>query len=135
MNKDNILDGMTETISLNKIVEFDGVQVLSMTADVRSEPDSQMNYTVSVLNNTLYTENLEYFRKEVQEFKQVVHERENYLFSFYYPEKEEEVEEVDEDIEEGNEIPTDEELVNPDEEPAVDTDEEEISEPVEEPEP
>ena len=64
MNKDNILDGMTETISLNKIVEFDGVQVLNMTADVRSEPNSQMNYTVSVLNNVLYTENLEYFRKE-----------------------------------------------------------------------
>ena len=35
MNKDNILDGMTETISLNKIVEFDGVQVLNMTADVQ----------------------------------------------------------------------------------------------------
>ena len=102
MNKDNILDGMTETISLNKIVEFDGVQVLNMTADVRSEPNSQMNYTVSVLNNTLYTENLDYFRKEVQEFKRVVHERENYLFGFYYPEKEEEVVE-EEPVEEGTE--------------------------------
>ena len=45
MDKNNILDGMSETISLNKIVEFDGVQVLNMTADVRSEPNSQMNYT------------------------------------------------------------------------------------------
>ena len=105
MNKDNILDGMTETISLNKIVEFDGVQVLNMTADVRSEPNSQMNYTVSVLNNVLYTENLEYFRKEIQEFKQVVYERENYLFEFYYPEKEEVVEEepVGEGVEEETE--------------------------------
>ena len=131
---DNILDGMSETISLNKVVEFEGVQVLNMMADVRSEPNSQMNYTVSVLNNVLYTENLEYFRKEIQEFKQVVHERENYLFEFYYPEKEEVVEE--EPVEEGvEEVPTDEEAVNPDEEPIVDTDEEGISEPVEEPEP
>ena len=133
MNKDNILDGMREVISLNKVVEFEGKQVLSMTADVRSEPDSQMNYTVSVLNNTLYTENLEYFRKEVQEFKQIVHERENYLFSMYYPEQEE-VEEPVEDIEEVDEAPTDEEPINPDEEPIIDTDEEEISEPAEEPE-
>ena len=131
---DNILDGMRETISLNKVVEFEGVQVLNMMADIRSEPNSQMNYTVSVLNNVLYTENLEYFRKEIQEFKQVVHERENYLFEFYYPEKEEVVEE--EPVEEGvEEVPTDEEAVNPDEEPIVDTDEEGISEPVEEPEP
>ena len=122
MNKDNILDGMSETISLNKIVEFDGVQVLNMTADVRSEPNSQMNYTVSVLNNVLYTENLEYFRKEVQEFKQVVHERENYLFEFYYPEKEEVVEEepIEEPIEEGTEgveeLPDEGEPTIPDEE-------------------
>lgn len=112
MNKDNILDGMTETISLNKIVEFDGVQVLNMTADVRSEPNSQMNYTVSVLNNALYTENLEYFRKEVQEFKQVVHERENYLFSFYYPEQEE----VEEETEGVEELPVEGEPIIPDEE-------------------
>ena len=122
MNKDNILDGMSETISLNKIVEFDGVQVLNMTADVRSEPNSQMNYTVSVLNNVLYTENLEYFRKEVQEFKQIVHERENYLFEFYYPEKEEVVEEepIEEPIEEGTEgveeLPDEGEPTIPDEE-------------------
>ena len=122
MNKDNILDGMTETISLNKIVEFDGTQVLNMTADVRSEPNSQMNYTVSVLNNVLYTENLEYFRKEIQEFKQVVYERENYLFEFYYPEKEEVVEEepVEEGVEEGTEgveeFPEEGEPTTPDEE-------------------
>ena len=122
MNKDNILDGMTETISLNKIVEFDGTQVLNMTADVRSEPNSQMNYTVSVLNNVLYTENLEYFRKEIQEFKQVVYERENYLFEFYYPEKEEVVEEepVEEGVEEGTEgveeLPEEGEPTTPDEE-------------------
>lgn len=122
MNKDNILDGMTETISLNKIVEFDGVQVLNMTADVRSEPNSQMNYTVSVLNNALYTENLEYFRKEVQEFKQVVQERENYLFEFYYPEKEEVVEEelveegVEEETEGVGELPDEGEPTTPDEE-------------------
>ena len=119
MNKDNILDGMTETISLNKIVEFDGVQVLNMTADVRSEPNSQMNYTVSVLNNALYTENLEYFRKEVQEFKQVVHERENYLFSFYYPEQEEVEEPVEERVEEETEgveeLPVEGEPTNPEE--------------------
>ena len=122
MNKDNILDGMTETISLNKIVEFDGTQVLNMTADVRSEPNSQMNYTVSVLNNVLYTENLEYFRKEIQEFKQVVYERENYLFEFYYPEKEEVVEEEtgEEPVEEGTEgveeLPDEGEPTTPDEE-------------------
>ena len=128
MNKDSILDGMTETISLNKIVEFDGVQVLNMTADVRSEPNSQMNYTVSVLNNVLYTENLEYFRKEIQEFKQVVYERENYLFNFYYPEKEEEVVEeepvgegvIEEPVEEGTEgvegLPVEGEPTNPVEE-------------------
>lgn len=111
MNKDNILDGMTETISLNKIVEFDGTQVLNMTADVRSEPNSQMNYTVSVLNNVLYTENLEYFRKEIQEFKQVVYERENYLFEFYYPEKEEIVEE--EPVEEEPTTPDEEDIPEP----------------------
>lgn len=133
---DNILDGMRETINLNKTAEWEGVQVINMTAEVSSDPNSQMNYTVSVLNNVLYTENLEYFRKEVQEFKQVVHERENYLFEFYYPEKEEVVEEEPvEDIEEVDEIPTDEEPINPDEEPIVDTDEEDIFEPVEEPEP
>ena len=111
MNKDNMLDGMTETISLNKIVEFDGTQVLNMTADVRSEPNSQMNYTVSVLNNVLYTENLEYFRKEIQEFKQVVYERENYLFEFYYPEKEEAVEE--ETVEEEPTTPDEEDIPEP----------------------
>ena len=135
MNKDNILDGMTETISLNKIVEFDGVQVLNMTADVRSEPNSQMNYTVSVLNNVLYTENLEYFRKEVQEFKQVVHERENYLFEFYYPEKEEVVEEepIEEPVEEGTEgveeLPDEGEPTNPEEGEPIIPDEEDIPEP------
>ena len=135
MNKDNILDGMTETISLNKIVEFDGVQVLNMTADVRSEPNSQMNYTVSVLNNVLYTENLEYFRKEVQEFKQVVHERENYLFEFYYPEKEEVVgeEPVEEPVEEGTEgveeLPDEGEQTNPDEGEPIIPDEEDIPDP------
>ena len=90
---DNILDGMRETISLNKTAEWESVQVINMTAEVSSDPNSQMNYMVSVLNNVLYTENLEYFRKEIQEFKQVVYERENYLFEFYYPEKEEVVEE------------------------------------------
>ena len=111
MNEDNILDGMRETISLNKVVEFEGQQVLNMTADVRSEPNSQMNYTVSVLNNVLYTENLEYFRKEIQEFKQVVYERENYLFEFYYPEKEEAVEE--EPVEEEPTTPDEEDIPEP----------------------
>lgn len=133
MNKDNILDGMTETISLNKIVEFDGVQVLNMTADVRSEPNSQMNYTVSVLNNALYTENLEYFRKEVQEFKQVLHERENYLFSFYYPEQEEVEEPVEEGVEEETEgveeLPVEGEPTNPEEGEPIIPDEEDIPEP------
>lgn len=124
---DNILDGMREVISLNKVVEFEGRQVLSMRADVRSEPDSQMDYTVSVLNNTLYTENLEYFRKEIQEFKQIVHERENYLFGMYYPEQEEvegsaeeTPEEIEEEVEEGTEgveeLPVEGEPTNPDEE-------------------
>ena len=132
---DNILDGMREVISLNKVVEFEGQQVLSMTADVRSEPDSQMNYTVSVLNNALYTENLEYFRKEVQEIKQVVYERENYLFEFYYPEKEEVVEEepIEEPIEEGTEevegLPVEGEPNNPDEGEPIIPDEEDIPEP------
>lgn len=84
---------MRETINLNKTAEWEGVQVINMTAEVSSDPNSQMNYMVSVLNNDLYTKNLEYFRKEIQEFKQVVQERENYLFEFYYPEKEEVVEE------------------------------------------
>lgn len=119
---DNILDGMRETINLNKTAEWEGVQVINMTAEVSSDPNSQMNYTVSVLNNVLYTENLEYFRKEVQEFKQVVHERENYLFEFYYPEKEEVVEEepVEEGVEEGTEgveeLPDEGEPTIPDEE-------------------
>ena len=123
---DNILDGMRETISLNKTAEWEGVQVINMTAEVSSDPNSQMNYMVSVLNNVLYTENLEYFRKEIQEFKQVVHERENYLFEFYYPEKEEVVEE--EPIEEGVEEETEgvEEL--PDEGEPTTPDEEEIPE-------
>lgn len=90
MNKDNILDGMRETINLNKTAEWEGVQVINMTAEVSSNPNSQMNYMISVLNNDLYTKNLEYFRKEIQEFKQVVQERENYLFEFYYPEEIEE---------------------------------------------
>lgn len=119
---DNILDGMRETISLNKTAEWEGVQVINMTAEVSSDPNSQMNYMVSVLNNVLYTENLEYFRKEIQEFKQVVYERENYLFEFYYPEKEEVVEEepVEEEVEEGTEgveeLPEEGELTTPDEE-------------------
>ena len=100
---DNILDGMRETINLTKTAEWEGVQVLNMTAEVSSDPNSQMNYMISVLNNELYTSNIEYFRKEVQEFKQIVHERENYLFGFYYPEEvveEEPVEEPEEPIEE-----------------------------------
>lgn len=87
---DNILDGMRETINLSKTAEWEGQQVLNMSAEISSDPNSQMNYMVSVLNNDLYTQNLDYFRKEVQEFKQVVQERENYLFEFYYPEKIEE---------------------------------------------
>lgn len=135
MNKDNILDGMSETISLNKIVEFDGVQVINMTADVLSEPSSQMYYTVSVLNNVLYTENLEYFRKEVEEFKQVVQERENYLFKIYYPEKEEVVEEepieegVEEEAEGVEELPVEGKPTNPDEGEPIIPDEEDIPEP------
>lgn len=119
---DNILDGMRETISLNKTAEWEGVQVINMTAEVSSDPNSQMNYMVSVLNNVLYTENLEYFRKEIKEFKQVVYERENYLFEFYYPEKEEVVEEepVEEGVEEGTEgveeLPDEGEPIIPDEE-------------------
>lgn len=119
---DNILDGMRETINLNKTAEWEGVQVINMTAEVSSDPNSRMDYMVSVLNNVLYTENLEYFRKEIQEFKQVVHERENYLFEFYYPEKEEVVEEeaIEEGAEEGTEgveeLPDEEEPTTPDEE-------------------
>ena len=119
---DNILDGMRETISLNKTAEWEGVQVINMTAEVGSDPNSQMNYMVSVLNNDLYTKNLEYFRKEIQEFKQVVQERENYLFEFYYPEKEEVVEEelveegVEEETEGVGELPDEGEPTTPDEE-------------------
>ena len=113
---------MRETINLTKTAEWEGVQVLNMTAEVSSDPNSQMNYMISVLNNELYTSNIEYFRKEVQEFKQIVHERENYLFGFYYPEKEEAVEGEtgEEPVEEGTEgveeLPDEGEPTTPDEE-------------------
>ena len=103
---------MRETINLTKTAEWEGVQVLNMTAEVSSDPNSQMNYMISVLNNELYTSNIEYFRKEVQEFKQIVHERENYLFGFYYPE-----EVVEEPIGEPIEDPIEEPIEDPIEEP------------------
>lgn len=97
------LEGIRESISLSKMVEFEGTQVLNMSADIRSDATGQADYTISILNNKIYIDNLEHFRKEIENFKQLIRDREDYLFEIYYPDVEGEDGDIDGDIEEGTE--------------------------------
>ena len=97
------LEGIRESISLSKMVEFEGTQVLNMSADIRSDATGQADYTISILNNKIYIDNLEHFREEIENFKQLIRDREDYLFEIYYPDVEGEDGDIDGDIEGGTE--------------------------------
>lgn len=115
------LEGLRETISLNKEVKIDGEDVVRLTADIHSDINSNITHNVAVINYKLYTENLDYCREQISHFKQVMKEREDFIINLYHPDLPEE-----EVVEEIPALPEpEEEPVNPEGEP---TDEPELDE-------
>lgn len=89
----NKVDGLRESITLNKVAELDGEAIVRMSAEIFSDPTRETTYSVAVSNMELYTANLAKFRTEINEFKDVVKQREDFIIGLYYPEPEEAPEE------------------------------------------
>ena len=93
----NTIKGMKESVNLSKTLEIGNESVVVMNADIRSDPSQEMQHTVTVVNHKLYTENLELCREGIKEFKEIVRQREDFIFDMYtsIEEEPEEVEETD----------------------------------------
>lgn len=84
----NKVDGLRESITLNKVAELEGESVVRMSAEIFSDTTRETNYSVAVSNMELYTVNLAKFRTEIDEFRDVVKQREDFIIGLYYPEPE-----------------------------------------------
>lgn len=75
---------LRETINLDKIIEIEGVTVARMSGQLFSDVNNELNYSVAISNYDLYLENLEECRKEIEEFYELLMEREDYMIERYH---------------------------------------------------
>ena len=81
--------GLRESITLNKVAELGDLPVVRLSAEIFSDPSREIAYSVAVSDIDAYNKNLEHFRKEIDEFRDIVKQREDFILNLYHPIEEE----------------------------------------------
>lgn len=77
--------GLRESITLNKVAELGDLPVVRLSAEIFSDPSREIAYSVAVSDMDAYNKNLEHFRKEIDEFRDIAKQREDFILNLYHP--------------------------------------------------